>query len=285
VTSSSFEGVRDHCGVPSSLLQRAVKRSAAAADRIRRPRRGVVVLIYHRVGGRSGLAIDLPPDLFEAQVALLARDRRAATLDAALDTLGVPEMPTSDPVVVTFDDGTADFADIALPILDAHRVPVTIYVATDFIERGREFPNAGTPLSWSALRDALATGLVSVGSHTHTHALLDRIGYGDAAAEVDRSIGLIEERLQVEARHFAYPKAIGGSPGAEEAVRGRFRSAALAGTRPNAYGRTDPHRLARSPLQVADGMRWFRRKADGGMALEDDLRRILNRRRYSGAIT
>jgi hypothetical protein len=66
-------------------------------------------------------------------------------------------------------------------------------------------------------------------------------------------------------------------------VRARFASAAIAGTRPNRYGRTDPYRLHRSPVQVADGMRWFRRKVAGGMALEDDVRRLVNRLRYRGA--
>ena len=76
-----------------------------------------------------------------------------------------------------------------------------------------------------------------------------------------------------------------GSAAADAAVRARFRSAALAGTRPNPYGRTDPYRLARSPIQRADGMSWFRRKLDGGMALEDRLRTLANRRRYAGATT
>jgi hypothetical protein len=30
-------------------------------------------------------------------------------------------------------------------------------------------------------------------------------------------------------------------------------------------------------------MRWFQAKVDGGMGLEDDVRRVLNRRRYAGA--
>ena len=64
--------------------------------------------------------------------------------------------------------------------------------------------------------------------------------------------------------------------------RGGFRSAALAGTRVNPYrtatgrGRsfsrtsprgTDVYRLARSPIQVSDGMEFFERKLAGGMAL------------------
>jgi hypothetical protein len=68
-------------------------------------------------------------------------------------------------------------------------------------------------------------------------------------------------------------------------VRARFRSAALAGTRPNRYGATDPYRLSRSPIQLSDGMRWFEAKLDGGMALEDRLRQVINRGRYAGAVT
>jgi hypothetical protein len=78
---------------------------------------------------------------------------------------------------------------------------------------------------------------------------------------------------------------VAGSPAADQAVRARFRSAAVAGTRPNPFGATDPYALARSPVQRSDGLRWFERKVAGGMALEDALRRLLNRRRYASATT
>jgi peptidoglycan/xylan/chitin deacetylase (PgdA/CDA1 family) len=204
------------------------------------------------------------------------------SLDGALDRLAGDPGEGPDPVVVTFDDGTADFADQGLPILVEHRVPATLYLATDFIERGRSFPDAGTPLSWAAVADAVSTGLVTVGSHTHTHALLDRLPSAQVAGELDRSVALIGDRVGVEARHFAYPKAVPGSAAADGAVRARFASAALAGTRTNRYGVTDPHRLARSPVQVGDGLRFFACKASGGMRLEDDLRALVNRRRLTG---
>jgi peptidoglycan/xylan/chitin deacetylase (PgdA/CDA1 family) len=264
----------------------AVKNLAAAADRMRKPRRGVVVLIYHRVGASSGLEIDLPVELFEEQMAALAAGGRVLTLDDALTVLESPAVPPApDPVVITFDDGTVDFAEAAMPVLERYRIPATLYVATRFIEEEQPFPAGGDPVSWSALADARATGLVTIGSHTHTHALLDRLAPELVDDELARSVDLIGDRLGAEVDHFAYPKANPGSPAAEHSVRARFRSAALAGTRPNPYGATDAHRLARSPIQVADGMKWFRRKSEGGMALEDTLRRLLNRGRYAGATT
>ena len=269
-----------------SALQRVVKGAAAAADLVRPHRRGVVVLLYHRVGRRTGSEIDLPTELFEAQLDALAATGRVVPLDACLDALASPEpSDAGDPVAITFDDGTADFVDIALPLLERRGLPVTLYVATAFVDEGRSFPGDGTPVSWAALRDARSTGLVTVGSHTHGHALLDRLPAHEVAHELDRSRQLIEQELGANPAHFAYPKALAGSPSADAAVRARFRSAALAGTRPNPYGRTDPYRLARSPIQRADGMSWFRRKLDGGMGLEDRLRTLVNRRRYAGAAT
>jgi len=76
-----------------------------------------------------------------------------------------------------------------------------------------------------------------------------------------------------------------GSPAADAAIRDRFASAAIAGTRVNEYGHTDPYRLARSPIQVSDGSRWFEAKARGGMAFEDTLRRTINKARYRTATT
>jgi peptidoglycan/xylan/chitin deacetylase (PgdA/CDA1 family) len=265
-----------------------VKAAAAAADGLRQPGRGVVVLIYHRVGTGSGLELDLPVGLFEAQAEALAASGRVVPLGDALTRLARPADRAEaarggDPVVLTFDDGTADFVDNVLPILERHGLPVTLYAATSFIDEGRPFPGDGRPVSWQGLVDACATDLVEVGSHTHGHVLLDRLPPAQVAGELDRSIELIGEHLGRRPLDFAYPKAVPGSATADHEVRRRFRSAAVAGTRPNTFGSTDLHRLARSPIQRSDGMRWFERKVGGGMAMEDGLRRALNRWRYAGA--
>jgi Polysaccharide deacetylase len=278
----------------SGLIRRTVKVASAGADRLRPNIAGVVILIYHRVGGGSGLEIDLDPGVFDDQMAAVAASNRVVSLGTALariDARADSDVDRASSVVVTFDDGTADFADVALPILERHSVCATLYAATGFIDDGVDFPDGGRPLSWSALRDACATGLVDVGSHTHRHVLLDRISPAVAADELDRSVGLIADRLGRPPLDFAYPKAVAGTPENARLVRDRFRSAALAGTRANPYAsakssrRTDPQRLARSPIQVSDGMRYFERKLAGGMALEDSFRRAINRARYARSST
>ncbi len=267
----------------TGFAHRALKRTAATVDRVRRPARGLVVLIYHRVGGGSGLAVDLDPGAFEAQIEWLAASGRVVTMTRALEMVAAPAVPELDPIVVTFDDGTADFAEVAVPILARHHVPALMYLATDFVDTGRAFPDAGRPMSWAAAHDCRSSGYVEFGSHTHTHALLDRLEPAAIDAELDRSIELIADRLGCVAQDFAYPKALPPNAAADSAVRARFRSAVLAGTRSNRYGSTDLHRIARSPIQTHDGFAYFLRKAAGGMAFEDSARAILNRVRYSGA--
>jgi peptidoglycan/xylan/chitin deacetylase (PgdA/CDA1 family) len=271
----------------------ALKVAAATGDHLHRRARGVVVLIYHRVGAGARSEIDLPAADFERQMAWLSESGRLISLDDAVDVLDAPESsdpadlslaPALNPVVVTFDDGTADLAEVALPILVRHEVPATVYLATQHVDEQLPWPDDGVPLSWSGAQEMVASGLITVGSHTHSHALLDRLSPGDAAEELDRSKQLIEDKLGVVADHFAYPKAVAPtSPEVEALVWDRFRSASLGGNRPNTYGYTDLHRLSRTPIQVSDGMGFFRRKALGGMVLEDTFRRGINRLRYRDA--
>lgn len=269
----------------------AVRQAAIAVDRLRPPPDGVTILIYHRVGARTATSVDLPSSLFDQQMAYLAERCRVLSLTEAADLLAEPSLRagpaggdrTRPAVVVTFDDGTADFVDEALPVLVRHGIPTTYYLATDFLDRQVPFPDGGTPMTWMAAGEMVSTGLVEAGSHTHTHALLDRIPRGQAAAELDRSIAAIEDHLGTTPHHFAYPKAVLGSPAAQAEVRRRFRTATIARTRPNPWQGADLHRLTRSPIQVSDGMQYFEQKVRGGMRFENDVRDLLNRWRYRGA--
>ena len=269
------------------------------ADRVITPARGVTVLIYHRVGGGSGGAVDLDIDVFDRQLAHLAEHHRVITLDEAVGELTAGHvdgwgssaaagerdaLPAPSPaVVLTFDDGTTDFTEVVVPALERHHLPATLYAATHFIDEQQDFPWDAPPATWSALADALTTGLVTIGSHTHSHWLLDRLDPAALDADLDRSIELIEDHLALTPTHFAYPKAIPGSPDAEIAVRRRFRTAALAGSRVNRHSRTDLHRLYRTPIQRSDDDAFFAAKAGGGLRLEGELRALVVRARARGA--
>lgn len=265
----------------TSLPRRALKATSRVADVVHPPTPGVTVLIYHRVGASTGGQMNLRPDDFERQLEWLTATQRVIDLDTAVDEI-TGRGPATPAVALTFDDGTADWVDVVAPLLARHRVPATFYLTTSYPDGDLPLPDGEPAISWSGLAELVATGYATIGSHTHTHRLLDRLDDEAIATELDRSIELIGEHLGIDAEHFAYPKAVDPSRPAHDAVRRRFRSAALAGTRANVGG-GDPHRLQRSPVQAADTFADFERKARGGMGFEDTVRRGLNRLRYRGA--
>src|SRR6185295_1931656 len=80
-----------------ALALRGLKVTAAAADRVRPPGRGVVFLAYHCVGAGTGLEIDLAPAAFDEQMATLAELGTVVTIDDGLAALGRPAPDGPDP--------------------------------------------------------------------------------------------------------------------------------------------------------------------------------------------
>jgi hypothetical protein len=277
---------------PSAADQtrRLAKRLALAVDSAVPATKGVVVLAYHRVGARTASPVDLPTKLFRRQLAHLAAIASVESLDDVIVQLDsadaiVERQCSGLPAALTFDDGTADFVDIVLPMLVEYRLPATLYLSTSFVDSGQKYPADGTPISWSGLREVVSTGLVTIGAHTHNHVLLDRCDPSVAADELDRCNDRILAELGIRAEHFAYPKAVAASGDVEAVVKRRYRTAAVAGTRANSPLSFNRYRLFRSPIQVADGWEGFVRKLGGGLHTEDDLRRVLNIVRYRGRTT
>lgn len=258
-----------------------VKRASFVADRFLPTPNGVVTLIYHRVGGSTDSTVDLPIAEFDRQMAWLASNARVVSLQTAVDAVRQGDRSVDGSVVVTFDDGTADFSDHAVPVLLEHSVPATLYAETGPISTGGQTASGLEPTSWPALRDAVSTGLVVVESHTHTHRVLRNADAASTADELDRSIEVISTELGVAPRHFAYPKAEVGSPAARAEVAARFESAAVAGGRPMRAG-GDVQAWPRTPVQRADSFEMFQRKAQGGMWLEGVARSAVARVRYRG---
>ncbi len=253
-----------------SLARKTIKVWALPLGLAARARPGdLTVLLYHRVGDGSR-EIDLDAGAFDRQLAHLAERAFVTTLDAALSGRG------EGGVVVTIDDGYRDFHDYVVPALVRHRVPALLYLATGLVANGGPGTKAEpAPLSWSQLAEALSTGLVTIGAHTHGHADLSNASADVADAEMRRCKDLIEDRLGVACRHFAYPWCV-ASPAAERVARTLFDSAALR-WQTNRSGRTDRYRLGRTPVLRNDTMAFFRAKVAGMLDGEAFAYRALRR--------
>ena len=96
------------------------------------------ILIFHRVLG----ALDpLFPDQldfarFDQLLDAIGQAFRVMTLGEALTHLEQKSLPPRS-LVLTFDDGYADNAEVALPILRRHGMAASFFVATGFLDGGR----------------------------------------------------------------------------------------------------------------------------------------------------
>ncbi|SOD40037.1 polysaccharide deacetylase family protein [Nitrosovibrio sp. Nv4] len=98
------------------------------------------ILIYHRVLSRQDPLFpdESEAEAFDRQIGHLAACFRIIPLGDAVQCLGKGTLPPRA-ACITFDDGYADNAEIALPILQKHGVSATFFVATSFLDGGRMF--------------------------------------------------------------------------------------------------------------------------------------------------
>jgi peptidoglycan/xylan/chitin deacetylase (PgdA/CDA1 family) len=96
------------------------------------------ILIYHRVlPERDTLFPDeVDARAFEQQLKLLKNYFSFLPLSEAVRGFRQGSLPPRA-ACVTFDDGYADNADVALPILLRHKIPATFFIASGFLDGGR----------------------------------------------------------------------------------------------------------------------------------------------------
>lgn len=164
----------------------------------------VRVLTYHVFGDQKKNPFCVTADDFEAQMSFLAREHRAISLQQLLDHLvGKVKIP-ANACLVTIDDGMISTLDTALPILEKYEIPAIAFVSSKLVGKG------GSSLSerymtWDELNQLTRSGLVSIGSHAHTHRSMDQLSDEELRFELDTSRKLLGERLNRNIIAFAYP--------------------------------------------------------------------------------
>jgi peptidoglycan/xylan/chitin deacetylase (PgdA/CDA1 family) len=261
------------------MLRRELKSLLAHGAVRRAPAQGATMLIYHRVGGGSPDERDLTVDDFEAQLTVLA-EHDVLSLDAAVDR--IERRDDSPSVVLTFDDGFHDLYANAWPMMRARRLPFTVYLATAYVGGtmhwdGSTARAAGPALTWGQLEEMVASGLCTLGNHTHTHARPELVDDN----ELDTCSDEVERRLGVRPRHFAYTWGV-PVPALEDSLRQRFRTAATGRLGRNAPGQ-DLHRLTRVPVRGSDPLAFFTAKLHGRLGPERCYQAIVSTAKLAGA--
>jgi peptidoglycan/xylan/chitin deacetylase (PgdA/CDA1 family) len=116
------------------------------------PARAVAVLLYHGVCDRAPIPkhinFHVSQNVFERQMRALKRRYRIASLADVVASLVRGERLQKS-VVLTFDDGYRNNLLVVAPLLNALRLPFTVFVATACVETGRWMPLNEIYWRWS----------------------------------------------------------------------------------------------------------------------------------------
>ena len=167
------------------------------------PASGIPVLMYHKVdrhvpADATGRSLTLDPAEFAAQLAWLrAHHIRTLTMNEAADELARGRVPR-DAVVLTFDDGYRDAAEVVLPLLRAYGARASFYVSAGFVGDPRH-------ATWAQLRTMRAAGM-EVGCHGTRHLDLSKLSPAAARREIGTCVAMLGRYL---ARPTTYAYAAG----------------------------------------------------------------------------
>lgn len=149
----------------------------------------VAVLMYHHLSANATSNGTMTPALFREHLETLRRlDLPIISLPQLADFLdGLIDLPPES-VALTFDDGYRSFYDRVFPMLREFNFPATVFV----IVRPSERPGTASPhlphLSFGEMREMVASGLVTVGSHSYDqHRFVTTAGGKQAPSLVSRA--------------------------------------------------------------------------------------------------
>src|SRR3954469_21653498 len=116
-------------------IKRSLKRTVAEwgwqlSAPMRKP--GCIVLMYHRIGRPDDPFPHVDVDDFRRQLSWL-QEHCDVIGPAALPQAAERSSPDRPPVLLTFDDGTRDYHDIAYPVLKEFGMPAVVFLITDYV--------------------------------------------------------------------------------------------------------------------------------------------------------
>lgn len=164
----------------------------------------VTTLLYHYVryvpsDDVLGASLSVTPNVFTEQLQyLLAHGYSPITPDTLYEALKGNDCLPDKPVLLTFDDATADFASTVYPIIQAYGVPVTVFVVPGFV---------GTKgyISWNQLRTIGRSHLVTIGGHGLNHVSLTRLNRDVAERQIIITKNILAAMSGQRITSFAYP--------------------------------------------------------------------------------
>lgn len=133
-------------------------------------RRGLRVLMYHRVSTTRADALTVTPAQLDAQVRWLQAEQYTfvRTTDVMRACDAGQRLPGNS-VLLTFDDAYVDTLELAHPVLAARGVTAAVFVPTAYIGGASTWDREAHPLMNGTQLATLAAAGWELGLHSHRH--------------------------------------------------------------------------------------------------------------------
>jgi len=190
----------------------------------------VPILYYHRVKDNISPRLGVSPKVFESQIEYLRRKNyRSVSFEELEKHILFGQSLPPHPVIISFDDGYADFFTHAYPILKRFGFTATVFLVSDYIGKRSE---------WEGLKECEISPLLTreniyrmladgfhFGSHGRSHKKLTILPGEEARTEIEKSKEDLETLLQRPVRSFSYPYGDFNKKVVEIAERAGFSAA------------------------------------------------------------
>ncbi|MFF4383364.1 polysaccharide deacetylase family protein [Kitasatospora sp. NPDC001547] len=164
--------------------------------------------MYHSVAveKEDPYRLTVSPERFAEQIAWLHRRGRRGV--SVRELMRARALGRDDGLVgLTFDDGYADFARYAVPILQAYGFTATAYVVADLLGRDNDWDTEGPRKKLLTVQEVteLAAAGWEIGSHGLGHQALPGLPAEALAVQARESRRLLEEAVGGPVTGFCYP--------------------------------------------------------------------------------
>jgi peptidoglycan/xylan/chitin deacetylase (PgdA/CDA1 family) len=184
------------------------KREPSAAQNTAR----LPIMMYHRVapdGAEATSRWRLSPERFEEQLGYLKETGfySASLAQWAAATASRRPLP-GRAIILTFDDGYADFRDFAEPILKKFGFSAVLFVVAECVGKENQWDHDYAEklelMNWDDLRELEAAGF-EIGSHSASHPAFSALRAEEIVTEAAGSRATLARHLGAAILSFAYP--------------------------------------------------------------------------------
>lgn len=163
--------------------------------------KGATIYAYHRIGEDGFPDTNLKTALFEAHIReLTTGDYNVLPVTEIIKALKNNERLPPRTIGITFEGGHKSILDKAVPLLQKHNLPFTVFISTDKADA-----DISEYLNWSDIKKLHRNKNVTMGLHSASYTRITGLTDKEIRAQINNAKTIYTEHLQDQPKLFAYP--------------------------------------------------------------------------------